>query len=133
MTRITTSRGELMIVLKDSARNPGQGPLMASYQLDDDRYAGFMTAVENGQMRLALEYAVHLMTELNNEIFYLRRDIDEMKESLGEKDQVVQEDVEPEPEKSASAPAKKATKKAAKAKATAKPDVEEVLEKDDED
>jgi len=57
-----------MLVLKDN----GAITAARANTLDDDKHAGFVRAVNNGQIRQALEYAIHLFTELNNEIFYLR-------------------------------------------------------------
>jgi len=62
-----------MLVLKDNG-----GTLAArSNQLDEDKYAGFVRAVNNGQIRQALDYAIFLFTELNNEIFYLREKMED--------------------------------------------------------
>jgi len=57
-----------MLVLKDN----GAALTARANALDDDKHAGFIRAVNNGQVRQALEYAIHLFTELNNEIFYLK-------------------------------------------------------------
>lgn len=100
-----------MIELKDSATRPGVNP-SAAFRLDEDKYAGFVSAVDNGQTRLALEYAVHLMTDLNNEVFHLREDLETLKAAK-------------------KAPAKKTTKKAA-TKASV-PLVEEDVEQEDAD
>lgn len=43
-----------------------------SYELSPDSWSGFTTAVRNGQTRLALEYAVLVIQDLNAEIEELK-------------------------------------------------------------
>lgn len=42
------------------------------YKLDDDAWAGFKTAVNNSQTRLALEYAIKVIEELQTQIDELK-------------------------------------------------------------
>jgi len=97
----------MTIQLKDSVRKKTTvSP--STYPLQDDKFSGFIEAVDNGQNRLALEYAVYLVTELNNEIFHLNEKID-----------AVREEVRAAESTKVATPAKKATKKSAP-KSTAK-------------
>jgi hypothetical protein len=112
-----------MIELKDSASRLGTNP-SASFQLVDDKYGGFMSAVENGQTRLALEYATHLIREMSGEIFDLRRDVDELKKHP---------EVEPKPAPSKRVAKKKSTIKATDAKKKMPDPIVESPEQGDED
>lgn len=75
----------MAILLKESSRNRIGGNTTAAFQLQEDKHSGFITAVDNNQTRLALEYAVYLVTELNNEVFYLRQDVEELKKQMAGK------------------------------------------------
>ena len=68
----------MTVTLKDSnsVHRKVVGP--SSYELKGDKFGGFIEAVDNGQTRLALEYAVYLVTELNNEIFRLNERVQEL-------------------------------------------------------
>lgn len=95
----------MSLVLKESTRNRNLSA-QSSYDLVEDKHKGFTDAVDNGQTRLALEYAVHLITEQNNELFYLRKEVEELKEGLSS-----------ESSKKATAAKKKAPAKKTKAEA----------------
>jgi len=73
--------GNLMLKLKDSAGRPAAATGQAVYQLIDDKYEGFVRAVRNNQTTLALEYAMHLIQEMSNDIYYLNEDIKKLKEN----------------------------------------------------
>jgi len=88
-----------MLILKDNG-----GALTAkSNQLDEDKYAGFVRSVNNGQVRQALDYAVFLFTELNNEIFYLREKL--------ESTEISEKETPPKPAKAVKKTRKKASPK----------------------
>jgi hypothetical protein len=54
------------------------------YQLQSDAKAGLKTAVGNGQIRLAIEYAQVVIAEQQDEIKALRLDLDELKGVVSE-------------------------------------------------
>lgn len=49
---------------------------MPTYQLNEDSLAGFKEAVNNGQNRLALEYAVKVIANLQEEIEEVRKAVE---------------------------------------------------------
>jgi hypothetical protein len=69
----------LVMNLKDSGGRPDGSLRNNVYELDEDRYAGFVRASRNNQTTLALEYAVHLVTDLSNQIYYLNEQVKELK------------------------------------------------------
>lgn len=118
-----------MINLKDSSTAPGRNPA-AVYQLSDNKYDGFVTAVENNQVRLALEYSAHLIKELIQEVYEQRLELDALKgspEAIPE----AEEEVVPTIEETAPPPpkAKRATKKKAPV-AKEEPEPEKSVEPD---
>jgi hypothetical protein len=118
-----------MINLKDSSTAPGRNRA-AVYQLSDNKYDGFITAVENNQVRLALEYSAHLIKELIEEVHEQRLELDALRGSL---EVIPEPEVEsaPTPEEVAPPPpkAKRATKKKAPA-AKKEPEPKESVEPD---
>ena len=91
--------GNLMLQLKDSAGRPAGATGQAIYELIDDKYEGFARAVRNSQTILALEYAMHLIQDMANTMYYMNEDIKELKAGQSESEPV---------------PAKKAVKRASK-------------------
>lgn len=52
---------------------------MPLYELDSDIQTGFNKAVQNGQTRLALEYAIGIINDLYTSIDSLQEQIDSLK------------------------------------------------------
>lgn len=48
------------------------GTFRSSYQLDDDAWAGFQSAAKNNQPRLAMEYLIKVMADLQGQINELK-------------------------------------------------------------
>lgn len=69
-----------MLDLKDSSRKR-KTVAASAFELQDDKFTGFIEAVDNGQARLALEYMVYLLTEINNEVFHLQAQVEKLKDA----------------------------------------------------